>query len=184
MENHLSACVRGLLPGSFFLFAITGCGYQRPAGKWVSIETPAIYFAGVGFGDNAIDPNYPTICKEARDEIYASLVRKLPERIRPLTLNTTGSTDDPRTTAATLKLTITRCEVDVEQSGGSFTYYLSLPLRISFTQNDENLLTYDMDTYEQAHIDAPAPEFEFTFAEPVARTLLLFDGQRLWLPDN
>lgn len=83
-----------------------------------------------------------------------------------------------------MPLTIKRSEIDVEQSGGSFTYYLTLPLNVSLTQNNKNLLSYDMDTYEQVNTDTPAPEFEFTFAEPVARTLQLLNGKQLWRPDD
>ncbi len=180
----MATCSRYLVLCSFFLFAITGCGYQRPAGKWVSIDASAIYFAGVTLSEAAIDPNYAAVCKEARDEIYTQLVKQLPEKIAPLNLNTTENSHDISATTAILKLMIARCEIDVEQSGGSFTYYLTLPLKVSLTQNNESILTYNMSTYEQVDIDTPGPEFEFTFAESVARTLLLFDGRQLWLPDN
>ncbi len=67
---------------------------------------------------------------------------------------------------------------------GWFSYYLTLPVEISLTQNGENLLDYNMNSYEQVTIDTPTPAFEFTFAEPVSRTLLLFSGKQLWIPDK
>ncbi len=169
---------------SFFLFGFTGCGYQRPAGKWILIDTSTIYFSGVELDDEAIDLNYKTVCEEAHDEIKTQLIKRLPAKIAPLVLNTTEEPADKNITTATLKFRITRCEIDSDQSGGTFTYYLTLPVKISVTQNNESLLSYNMNTYEQVQIDQPGPEFEFTFAEPVARTLLLFNGKQLWVPDN
>jgi len=175
---------RYVLLNIFFLFSVMACSYQRPAGKWIFIDASTIYFAGVELDDAAIDPNYVAACEEARDEINAQLIKKLPAKIAPLTLNTAENADNHGAATATLKIKITRCEMDVDQSGGSFSYYLTLPLNVSLTQNKKKLLRYNMNTYEQVNIDNPAPEFEFTFAEPVARTLLLFNGRRLWLPDN
>jgi hypothetical protein len=173
---------------TFLLFVLTGCGYQRPAGKWVLIDASEIYFAGVELDEEAIDTNYAAVCQEARDEINTQLIKKLPAKVAPLILNTTQKPADVVTAAATLTLRITRCEIDVDQSqgggGGSFTYYLTLPVKVKVTQNNESLVAYNMDTYEQVQIDEPAPEFAFTFAEPVARTLLMFNGRQLWVPDN
>jgi len=184
MTTHLATHFRCLVVCGFFLFMITGCGYQRSAGKWVPMDASAIYFAGVELGDAAIDPNYAAVCKEARDEIHTQLVKQLPKKIAPLNLDITEKSNGVSATTAVLKITISRCEIDVEQSGGSFTYYLTLPINVSLTRNNEGVLSYNMRTYEQVDIDTPGPEFEFTFAEPVARTLSLFDGRQLWLPDD
>ncbi|GMR01624.1 MAG: hypothetical protein BMS9Abin19_1030 [Gammaproteobacteria bacterium] len=179
---------RYFLLTNIFLFVLTGCGYQRPAGKSVLVDATEIYFSGVELDDEAIDPNYKAVCNEARDEIKTQLIKRLPAKIAPLALNTTEKPADTSTTTVTLKLRITRCEIDAEQSqgggGGSFAYYLTLPVKVSVTQDDESLLTYNMNTYEQVQIDEPSPEFEFTFEEPVARTLLLFNGKQLWVTDN
>jgi len=160
---------------------LIGCGYQRPAGKWQLIDAAAIVFSGVTLNDKAIDPNYAAVCQEAKDEITAQLNKRLPDRIAPLSLITrkAGSAEND---VVILNIQIRRCEIDVEQSGGSFSYYLTLPVKVSVTQNGRHLLNYNMNTYEQVSVDQPSPEFEFTFDEPVARTLLLFDGNRLWLP--
>jgi len=152
------------------------------------IDVTEIYFAGVELDDEAIDANYEAVCQEARDEIKTQLIKKLPAKIAPLTLNTTQKPADAVVIAATLTLRITRCEIDVDQSqgggGGSFAYYLTLPVKVNVTQNNESLIAYNMDTYEQVQIDEPVPEFAFTFSEPVARTLLMFNGKQLWVPDN
>lgn len=184
MTRHLARYCRYLVACGFSLFLIAGCGYQQPDGKWVPLHASAIYFAGVELGDAAIDPNYAAVCNEARDEIQAQLVKQLPEKIAPLKLDIRENKNGVSTTTAVLKITISQCEIDVEQSGGSFTYYLTLPVNVSLTRNNEAVLSYTMSTYEQVDIDTPGPVFEFTFAEPVARTLLLFDGRQVWLPDN
>jgi len=135
----------------------------------------------VELSDKAIDLSYAAVCQEAKDEITTQLNKNLPGRIAPLSL-IPGKPAPAQETAVILNIQIIRCEIDVEQSGGSFSYYLSLPVKISLTQNGKSLLRYNMSTYEQVSVDQPGPEFEFTFDEPVARTLLLFDGNRLWLP--
>ncbi len=184
MQFSLSTSFRYLLLSSFSLSMLTACAYQRPAGHWRLIDASTIYFPAVELEDEAMDSNYAALCKEARDEIHAQLVRELPARIAPLRLTTDKISDEMQSAFATLKLRINRCEIDVDQSGGSFSYYLTLPVEISLTQNGENLLDYRMDTYEQVNIDTPTPAFEFTFAEPVSRTLLLFSGTQLWIPDK
>lgn len=146
------------------------------------MDVSEINFSGVELGDEAIDPNYKATCEEARDEIKGQLIDQLPGRIAPLALNMTENPGDKSALAAALKLTITQCDIDVDQIGGSFTYYLTLSLKIDVTQNNESLLSYKMDTYEQLLINNPGPEFEFVFTEPVARTLMLFNGKQLWVP--
>jgi len=168
----------------FFLLTITACGYQRPAGKWVSIDASSLYFSAVELSKDGIDPSYAAVCREARDEINAQLIKKLPAKIAPLILKTTVSTEPSDTTTATLKIILNKCEIDVDQNGGAFHFYLTLPFTVSVTQNQQNILSYNMDSYEQVGTDTPSPDFEFTFAEPVARTLLLFNGDKLWLPND
>lgn len=182
MTLYLSPCFRYFLPNSFCLFLLSGCGYSRPDGKWLSLDATAIYFAGVELTEAGINSNDKTVCMEARDEINAQLAEKLPAKIAPLVLKTDNGAGGGDKKNAILKLRIMRCEIDVDQTGGSFTYYLSLPVKVIFTLNKKTVLDYDMSTYEQVNTDTPGAEFEFTFAEPVARTLLLFDGGRLWLP--
>ncbi len=184
MEIFLSTYSRSLLLSSLGLFMLTACAYQRPAGHWRLINASTIYFPAVELEDEAMDLNYEAVCKEAQDEIYAQLVRELPAKIAPLSLTTDKISNEMKSIFATLKIRINRCGIDVDQSGGSFSYYLTLPVEISLTQNGESLLDYNMNTYEQVNIDTPTPEFEFTFAEPVSRTLLLFSGKQLWIPDK
>jgi len=189
MKIFSPPCFRYLLPACFGLSMLTACAYQRPAGHWLTLETPVIYFPAVTLDEKAIDRNYEAVCKAAQSEINHRLSRELAAKITPLRLVTgqAGSTIDSNSAdsnAAVLKLSIKRCEIDVDQSAGSFTYYLTLPVNVSLTQNGKTLLDYRMQTYEQVTIDNPAPEFEFTFAEPVSRTLSLFNGRQLWLPDN
>ncbi len=166
------------------LFLLSACGYQRPDGKWIPLDASGINFSGVELGNEAIDPNYKATCEEARDEIKSQLINQLPAKIAPLVLNTTENLVDKSATVASLRLRITHCEIEVDQIGGSFTYYLTLSLKVDVTQNNENLLSYIMDTYEQLLINNPGPEFEFVFTEPVERTLMLFNGKQLWLPDS
>ena len=182
MQPSLSEYFHFAVLSGLCLLILTGCGYQRPDGEWLLLDASAIRFTVVELGQEAIDPNYAATCEEARDEIYTQLSRKLPAKIAPLELKTGKTPSDNSAGTASLKLIITDCEIDVDQSGGTFSYYLTLPVQVVLTQNGKNLLTYDMATYEQISVDAPGPEFEFTFAEPVARTLLLFDDRRLWRP--
>lgn len=170
--------------GSLCLLVLSGCGYQRPDGQWLPLEASAIKLTAVKLEAKAIDPNYASTCKEARDELDTQLRKKLPGKIAPLA-SLSGETSAARSAdTAILEVLITGCNIDVDQSGGTFNYYLTLPVRVRLTLNEKTLLNYRMDTYEQISVDAPGPEFAFTFAEPVERTLLLFDGERLWLPDH
>ena len=184
MTIFSSTAFRYLLLGCSILAGLTSCAYQRPSGHWISLETEVITFPAVELDEKDIDANYAAVCKEAQDEINTRLKRELPAKISPLKLlsgKTVAATDKK---AATLKLRISRCEIDVDQSGGSFSYYLTLPVDVSLTQNGTSLLDYSMQTYEQITIDNPSPDFEFTFAEPVSRTLLLFNGGQLWIPHD
>ena len=182
MPLSLSKHFRCQLLSSLCLLALTGCGYQRPDGRWIQLDASSIQLATVQLDTEAIDPNYAATCEEARDEIYRQLLKKLPEKIAPLTLAAGEVSTEKNADTAALEIRITGCEIDVDQSGGTFSYYLTLPVKVKLTLNEKNLLNYEMDTYEQISVSTPGPEFEFTFAEPVARTLLLFDGKRLWLP--
>jgi len=184
MGIHLSPHFKCFLLIIYSLFSISACGYQRPDGKWASINASELFFANVELSNEVIDPNYKAVCEEARDEIKTELVNKLPEKISPLTLNTTQKPDAKSNRAASLILRITQCEIDVDQSGGSFTYYLTLALDVRVTKNGEDLLSYKMNTHEQVHIDVPNPDFEFTFAEPISRTLQLFNGKQVWVPSK
>ncbi len=184
MPLYLSKHFHYHLLSSLCLLMLTSCGYQRPDGEWMQLDASTINLTTVQLGIKAIDPNYAATCEEARDEIYSQLLEKLPGKIAPLALAIGETSTGKNVDTATLEIRITRCKIDVDQSGGTFNYYLTLPIKIKLTLNEKNLLNYEMDTYEQVSVSAPGPEFEFTFAEPVARTLLLFDGKRLWLPDN
>ncbi len=184
MNSHQTPYFRYFLLCNCLLFLLSACGYERPDGKWVLIDASEINFSDVELGDEAIDPSYKATCEEARDEIKGQLINQLPGKIAPLVLNTTENSADKSATAAVLKLTITQCEIDVDQLGGSFTYYLTLSLKVDVTQNSESMLSYKMDTYEQVRINNPGPEFEFDFTEPVERTLMLFNGKQLWVPDG
>ncbi len=176
MKICLCTYFRCLLLSSFGLSMLASCAYQRPAGHWQVIDATTIYFPVLELDENAIDPNYEAVCKEARHEIQTQLIRRLPAKITPLGLETDKTASRISATAVTLKIRIDQCEIDVDQAGGTFSYYLTLPLTVSLTQNGKSLLDYNMNTYEQISIDNPSPAFEFTFAEPVSRTLLLFKG--------
>ncbi len=184
MPLSLSKHFRCPLLSSLCLLALTGCGYQRPDGQWIPLDASSIQLAAVQLDTEAIDPNDAAICEEARNEIYHQLLKKLPKKIAPLTLATEEASTGKSADTAALEIRITGCDIDVDQSGGRFSYYLTLPVKVKLTLNEKNLLNHEMDTCEQVSVSMPAPEFEFTFAEPVARTLLLFDGKRLWLPAN
>ncbi len=161
----------------FIIIMLGACAYQRPAGNWVAIETGAIYFSGVELREGAVDSSYPDICREAQKEINRQLVQHLPARVKPLSLQTTkGGTE------AEFHMTITNCELDVKQWDASFAYYLTLTVDVTLKDNKQILMAYSMETYEQLQTDIPSPDFDFTFAGPVARTLNFFDAGRVWVP--
>ncbi len=162
------------------LLAVPGCGYKNPPGQWQILNSSALYFTGVELSADAVSSGYRDTCMEAPQEIEQALIKKLPAQIKPLILYTAKNPPPAGRQTAELKLLVTQCDIDVEQSGGSFTFYLSLPLRITVTENNQVVLDYPLKTYEQVSIDIPDPVYEFTFAEAVARTLLLFKGQQVW----
>jgi len=183
MNIFSATCFRYLLSACFGLAVLTACAYPRPAGHWMTLETRAIYLPPVVIDEKTMDQNYAAVCREAQNEINRQLKRELAAKIKPLAL-VGGKAAGVNADVATLKVSIRRCDIDIDQSGGAFTYYLSLPVNVSLTQNGRTLLDYSMDTYEQVSIDTPAPDFEFTFDEPVTRTLLLFNGRQLWIPND
>jgi hypothetical protein len=180
-----ASCIYSLL-----LFTLSSCsGYQNSPGKWVPIEASALYFSGVELADDAITSGYRDTCIEAQQEIEKELIKRLPALLAPLKLYTAETPPAANSKTAELKTLITQCDIDVDQYGGSFSYYLSLPLRISLTVDNQTLLDTSIKTYEQLQTDVPNPIYEFTFAEAVARTLLLFKGKQVWvgndsLPDS
>lgn len=181
MKKQNTAVFKSLIAASLYVCFVAGCAYKPPVGQWQVIDAPGIYFDGVFLDDAAKTSNYASICNEARDEIMAQLSKKIPERILPLKFNVNKNTNEKN---AILKINITQCEIDSDQSGGSFSYYLTLPVTVSVNLGDKNLLTYNMQTYEQISVDQPSPNFEFTFAEPIQRTLVLFNGRKLWQKTN
>lgn len=175
--------VWGLLTGSV-VSMLAACAYQRPTGQWVAIKAPGVYFSGVEMSKDARDPGYPDVCVEAQDYIKTELSRRLPPNIKPLVFHVPEK--PPRTDewAAVFQMAITNCKLDVEQSGGLATFYLTLSVGVTLKDNDRTLLAYNMETYEQAQTETLSPSFEFTFEELVARTLMLFDGGRVWIPEQ
>jgi len=180
-----TGCFYGLLS-----LTLSGCaGYQNPPGKWIPIEASALYFSGVELADDAVTSGYSDTCIEAQQEIEKELIKRLPAQVTPLKLYTAKTPPAADSKTAELKILITQCDIDVDQYGGSFSYYLSLPLRVSLTVDNQTLLDTSIKTYEQLQTDVPNPIYEFTFAEAVARTLLLFKGEQIWvgndsLPDS
>ena len=171
-----------LLPA---LLILPGCaGYQNPPGKWTPINASALYFSGVELNDDAITSGYKDTCIEAQYEIEKQLISKLPAQIAPLALYTTENPPAADVKTAELKLRITQCDIDSEQGGETFYYFLSLPLQITLTMENRILLDYPMKTYEQIQVSIPTPAFEFTFAEAEKRTLLLFKGNQVWIPSD
>jgi len=166
-------------------FTLAGCnGYQNPPGRWLPIEASALYFPGVELADDAVTSGYRNTCIEAQQEIEKELIKRLPEQIAPLKLLTARPSAAADSKIAELKILITQCDIDVDQYGGSFSYYLYLPIRVSITTDNKTLLDASIKTYEQMQTDVPNPIYEFTFAEPVARSLLLFKGEQVWIPDG
>jgi len=173
--------------GVLILIAVAGCAYQRPPGQWVRIDAPAVYFTSVGFGRDAVDPIYTKTCQEAREEIEQQLVRRFPKHLSPLDFYGPKKSPAVKKGLAVFRLEITKCKVEVQQwdvAGGepSISFYLTLAVRVRLAVNGRPLLTHAMVTYEQVHTDTPTPLFDFTFTEPVDRTLLLFDKGNVWLP--
>ena len=168
----------------FIIIMLGACAYQRPAGKWQAIETGAIYFSGVELGEDAVDSSYPDLCREAQKEINRQLVQRLPARIKPLSLQMTKGRMQADMNQAEFHMTITNCELDVKQWDASFTYYLTLMVEITLKDHKQTLMAYRMETYEQLQTDIPSPDFDFSFAEPVARSLKFFDAGRVWVPSQ
>ncbi len=150
----------------------------------MTIDAPEIYFSGLELKDDVKDSVYPKLCVEAQSEIKAQLMRRLPAQIKPLGFDVSPENKKANADKTVLQMIITKCEVDVQQWNGSFTFYLTLNLQLSLKDSRQSLMSYNMKTYEQLQTAAPDPSFEFTFEEPVARTLILFDNGRVWIPNE
>lgn len=173
-----------MLVGGLALSILSACAYQRPPGQWAVIDTPEIYFSGVELNENAKDSTYPKLCVEAQNEIEIQLAKRFPAQIKPLIFYVSKKHKKTDSKETVFQMTITKCEVDVKQWNGSFTFYLTLNVRASLTSNNETLMNYQMQTYEQLQTDIPNPFFDFSFEEPVARTLILFEKNRAWVPNK
>jgi hypothetical protein len=174
-------------PGSVFWFALTlltACAYKRPAGQWTTIDAPGVYFSGVELSEGAKDSVYPELCVEAQNEIQTQLLHRLPAHIKPLAFHAPQKQKKVDVDKTVFNMTITKCEVDAYQWDASFTFYLTLDVRVTLKENNRTLVAYSMKTYEQLHTDIPNPSFDFTFEEPVARTLILFEKGRVWIPNE
>ncbi len=174
----------------FLLFIPTvlfSCVYQSPQGQWINLGAESLYLETVVLDKNAIASNYKNVCIEARESIQEQLSEHLPARVLPLHLYLPGALRQDNTSAS-IQILITNCKVDVQQwdvGGGepSFTYYLDLDVRVTVEYMESRLLEYKIQTFEQISADTSGSLFEFDFGESVARTLLLFDGKRLLVPD-
>ncbi|MBE9560606.1 MAG: hypothetical protein IMF15_07435 [Proteobacteria bacterium] len=176
-----------VIPVVSVLTLLSACGYQQPEGHWVSIEASEVVFSGIKLEDEVKDKAYPDICVEAQGEVKAALLKALPAKIKPLSFTMADDKSDTGKIAsdkARFDMVITHCELDVDQGGGSFAFYLTLTVQVSLHIADRTVMAYTMETYEQAVSSTPSPDFEFTFAEPKVRTLMLFDSGRVWVPDG
>lgn len=170
-----------VLLGGGAISMLNACAYTRPAGQWATLDVPGIYFSGVEMSEVTKDSVYPSLCVEAQNEITAQLSQRLAAQIKPLTFHAPQKHKKTDTENPVLKMTITKCEVDVKQWDASFTYYLSLNAQLTLIDNEQTVMTYSMETYEQVQTDVPNPSFDFSFEEPIARTLILFDNGRVWI---
>ncbi len=159
------------------VFMLAACAYQRPAGDWHSIKSAILYFSEIELPANAVDPTYPDLCREAKKEMSRQLLKRLPARIKPLALQVTKVTG-----GVEFQMKISNCAVDFKQWDASFTYYLTLNVDVVLKDKKKILMAYSMETYEQLQTDIPSPDFDFTFEEPIARSLNLFEAGRVWVP--
>ena len=170
------------LPRYAFLLAcgLSACATPRPEGQWRPIAAPVLYFAGVQLAETALDKGWPEVCHEAQTEIDKQLRQRLPGRIAPLTLR--SGRPEPGDAHARLAMAIESCEVDSDQTGGTFWFYLTLRLRVTLSDGGRELMQRAWAVSENARSSTPSPLYEFTFAEPVRQTLVLFDGPRVLVP--
>ncbi len=179
LARHFTACCVCSL-----LITLSACVYQKPPGRWATINASTLYFSGVKLSDRAITSAYRDTCIEAQQEIEKELINRLPAQIKPLLLYAAKKPPAADSKTAELKLLMTQCDINVDQSGDNFTYYLSLSLRVTLMEDDQSLLNYPVKIDEQLQTDVPSPIFEFSFADAVSRTLLLFKGKQIWLVDK
>jgi len=168
------------------------CAYQPPRGQWITLEAERLYLEDTVLAEGGNTSNYRDVCIEARDEVQAQLLVRLPGRVKPLPLYSSERPEPDLSgesnSTGRIQMLITNCQVEVQQWDGgggglSFTFYLSFDVKVSVKYGKQVLLMYSMQTFEQVSTDVANPSFEFSFEEPVARTLLLFDGKRLLVPD-
>lgn len=174
---HTYARCLGLAGATLLLGA---CSTPQVQGEWRPIAAPLLYFDRVELPTSAVDKGWPELCHEAREEIDKQLAHRLPARLQPLPVRRSAA--EPDMGAAQLRLRIEDCEVDSEQSGGSFRFYLTLRVQLRFTDDGQTPLRHTMTVYEQAQSSTPSPLFEFTFIDAVRQTLMLFDGARVLRP--
>ena len=174
MKNYArTRCFLSLVATVYAVFLLSSCGYPKIEGQWQPLESPVLVFTGVQLPDKAKDSAYPEVCTEAVKDINEQLSRKLPGKIKPLTLAAEKPSDN---NYAELQMQITECKLDSDQAGDNFSFYLDLNLDISVKDKGVTLMHYSMKTSEQAQTDTPDPSWIFTFEEPFRRTLMLFEN--------
>lgn len=185
-----------IITTGIFVF-LSACAYKQPAGNWQIIDAPGVMFSGVGLTEEAKDKVYPGVCVEAQEEISAELIAALPARVKPLDFTVApqvhqesySKSSHQRATEtenlnADFHVKIVHCELESEQTAATFTFYLTLTIQVSLKVADRTVMVYTMKTHEQAKSSTPDPAFEFIFAEPEIRSLMLLDSGRVWVPDG
>ncbi len=185
-ENRSKCRLVVLLAGCVFIVCacvIKPSPSNSQSGKWVSLEVPAIIFSAVKINAAATDSAYQNVCIEAQNEITKQLIIQMPEQLKPVVFQVSTPQNKRSISDALLQVEITKCEVDVDQSGGMFEFYLTLQVDVTLKKNNAILMTLPIHSFERVQIDDPSPTFEFSYEESVQRILGLFDSGRVLMVD-
>ncbi len=150
-----------------------GCSAVPGGGAGWSPRAPVVVLEGVELADGARGGPYPEVCAEAAEEIAVQLRQRLPEAVRPVKVVAAvpGAGSWTR-----LRVTIESCDIDVDQWGGNFDYYLDLDLSVSLEEDGRTVRRTRFRAGEQEQAHVPVPLWLFTFEGPVRRILGLFRG--------
>lgn len=178
--KHLPLVLASLLAGC----AIT----PNEPGHWAPLALDRVRLAPLVLAD-ADRLADPKVCRYAREDLQAALVRALPRRLAPTGFVAPGEEASGGGRTGTLEITIAGCRIESHQwdvGGGEpdITFYETLTMQVRLNgPRGGIILDRELETVEQIQTDTPTPLFDFPHTVPAARIYGLFSQGRVWQRD-
>ncbi len=172
-----------LVPIAVLILTLHACAASVSlAGRWEALPFDTLALAPVVLQEDGIGGGHPAVCREAPKEIGQRLLKGLPARLAPVKL---AADVVPTPQMGVLELRIERCFVDSYTYGSSDSpnFFLTLQTAVVLRHEGRVVMQRRFQTDEAVyHPNAPTPDFEFSFSDPVRVVLGMFSEGRVLLP--